>query len=72
MKEVEIYTETITLGQFLKWVSIVETGGQAKSLILSGKIKVNGEIELHRGRKLKAGDIVEVEGEKYVVVLGEK
>ncbi|HOP94199.1 MAG: S4 domain-containing protein YaaA [Dictyoglomaceae bacterium] len=72
MKEVKIYTETITLGQFLKWGSIVETGGQAKSLILSGKVKVNGEIELHRGRKLKAGDMVEVEGEKYLVVLGEE
>jgi len=68
MKEVKIYTSTITLGQFLKWARIVETGGQAKNLILSGKVKVNGEIVLHRSRKLNVGDVVEVEGEKYVVV----
>jgi ribosome-associated protein len=68
MKEIKIYTDTITLGQFLKWAKIVDTGGQAKNLILSGMVKVNGEIELHRGRKLKKGDVVEVGGEKYLVI----
>lgn len=68
MKEVKIYTPTITLGQFLKWARIVETGGQAKNIILSGKVKVNGEIVLHRSRKLNIGDIVEVNGEEYIVV----
>ncbi|PNV80210.1 MAG: S4 domain-containing protein YaaA [Dictyoglomus turgidum] len=71
MKEVKIYTEYITLGQFLKWCRIVETGGQAKNLILAGKVKVNGEIELHRSRKLKHGDVVEIDGEKYIVMVGE-
>jgi|UniRef100_A0A7C3SNH4 ribosome-associated protein len=68
MKEIKIYTDTITLGQFLKWAKIVDTGGQAKNLVLSGMVKVNGEIELHRGRKLKKGDVVEVGGEKYLVI----
>uniref|UniRef100_A0A7C3RLU0 S4 domain-containing protein YaaA n=1 Tax=Dictyoglomus thermophilum TaxID=14 RepID=A0A7C3RLU0_DICTH len=68
MKEIKIYTDTITLGQFLKWAKIVDTGGQAKNLILSGVVKVNGEIELHRGRKLKKGDVVEVGGEKYLLI----
>ncbi|MFN3699303.1 MAG: RNA-binding S4 domain-containing protein [Dictyoglomus sp.] len=72
MKEVLIYTDSITLGQFLKWAKVVETGGQAKNIILSGKVKVNGEIVLYRSRKLKPGDIVEVEGEKYIVVVGDR
>ncbi|PMQ02133.1 MAG: RNA-binding protein [Dictyoglomus sp. NZ13-RE01] len=71
MKEVidiEIYTPTITLNQFLKWARIVETGGQAKNLIQSGMVKVNGDVEVRRHRSLKDGDLVEVEGKIYKVV----
>ncbi|MGB9857828.1 MAG: RNA-binding S4 domain-containing protein [Dictyoglomaceae bacterium] len=68
VKEVEIYTSTITLNQFLKWAQIAETGGQAKNLIISGKVKVNGEVELHRHKVLKDGDLVEIDGNIYKVV----
>ena len=44
------------LDQFLKWNNLVSSGGEAKFLIKSGKVKVNGEIELRRGRKLNSGD----------------
>lgn len=66
--EVEITTDTITLNQFLKWAQIVETGGQAKSLITSGKVRVNGEVELHRHKILRDGDMVEINGIIYKVV----
>ena len=46
------------LDQFLKWINLVSSGGEAKNLIKSGQIKVNGEIEKRRGRKLNKGDKV--------------
>ncbi|MCS7202135.1 MAG: RNA-binding S4 domain-containing protein [Dictyoglomus sp.] len=68
IKEIEIYTPTITLNKFLKWARIVETGGQAKMLIISGKVKVNGEREIRRHKVLKDGDIIEINGSSYKVV----
>ena len=46
------------LDQFLKWHNVVSSGGEAKFLINSGQIKVNGETEKRRGRKLVKGDKV--------------
>ena len=50
--------KTMKLDQFLKWNNIVSSGGEAKFLIKSGKIKVNGQVEFRRGRKLIHGDKV--------------
>jgi ribosome-associated protein len=57
----------LRLDQFLKVQAIAETGGQAKLLIQGGEVKVNGEIETRRRRKLNAGDIVEVGGQQRKV-----
>ena len=46
------------LDQFLKWHNIASSGGDAKIFIKSGQVKVNGQIELKRGRKLVKGDKV--------------
>ena len=46
------------LDQFLKWQNLVSSGGEAKIIIKSGSVKVNGEIEKKRGRKLNRGDKV--------------
>ena len=46
------------LDQFLKWHNFVSSGGEAKIFIKSGQVKVNGQIELKRGRKLVKGDKV--------------
>ncbi len=59
--------EYIKLDQFLKLAGIVETGGEAKQLILSGLVMVDGVIETRRGRKLYHGDTITVEGEEMVV-----
>ena len=46
------------LDQFLKWHNLVSSGGEAKTLITSGYVKVNGEVEKRRGKKLTKGDKV--------------
>ena len=46
------------LDQFLKWQNLVSSGGEAKLIIKSGSVKVNGQIETRRGRKLIKGDKV--------------
>lgn len=66
-KEVGIRTETIALGQFLKFAGIVDEGGEAKRLIQAGEVQVDGETETRRGRKLRPGDVVSFQGESYAV-----
>ena len=53
-------TPGITLGQALKVSDAVGSGGEAKILIQTGEVRVNGEIETRRGRKLQRGDVIEV------------
>ena len=57
----------IQLDQFLKLEGITQSGGEAKHLIQSGEVKVNGETDTRRKRKLRAGDVVEVAGKTYSV-----
>lgn len=59
--------ETIGLGQYLKLVAHTGTGGEAKILIQQGHVRVNGEVEIRRGRKLVPGDRVEVDDQVFVV-----
>ena len=61
----------ISLDQFLKLAGVVDTGGQAKGLVRSGAVLVNGEVEIRRGRKLTLGDVVEWEGETFTVEFDE-
>lgn len=68
MEEIKINTETIDLGQFLKWGNLVSTGGAAKAVIKQEKVKVNGTLETQRAKTLVPGDVVEFEGQKYKVV----
>ncbi len=56
-----------TLGQALKAADLVGSGGEAKVLIQAGEVSVNGEIETRRGRKLEAGDVVEVGDERLEI-----
>ena len=61
--------QTIKLDQFLKWVGAASTGGEAKLMIQTGKVKVNDAIETRRSRKLVSGDSVIVQEEIYFVEL---
>lgn len=60
MREVKIETEFIKLDQFLKFESLVGSGGEAKNVIKDGLVKVNGIVETARGKKLHKGDVIEI------------
>ena len=68
---VTIRTEFIKLDQFLKFAGAAETGGHAKELVVAGEAKVNGEVCLMRGKKIRPGDVVEIGGMRYEVAAGE-
>ncbi|MDD6491725.1 MAG: RNA-binding S4 domain-containing protein [Firmicutes bacterium] len=62
METIKLKDEYIKLGQALKAAGLVESGVDAKFAIQDGLVKVNGQIEVQRGKKLYDGDIVEFEG----------
>ena len=65
----EMEEATIRLAQFLKWMGLCGTGGEAKIRIQEGEISVNGEVETRRGRVLRNGDRVQFEGVEHEVQL---
>jgi ribosome-associated protein len=61
--------ETITLNDALKLSGLAQTGGQAKLLIQSGQVKVNGVVETRRKKQLKEGDVIQVGDEEFTLEL---
>jgi ribosome-associated protein len=59
--EIEISGDAIRLGQLLKFANLVTDGGEAKALIASGMVRVDGEREIRRGRQVGIGSRVEVD-----------
>ncbi|MCD8022870.1 MAG: RNA-binding S4 domain-containing protein [Lachnospiraceae bacterium] len=59
VSDLKLRDEFIKLGQALKAVGVAESGVDAKLMIMDGKVLVNGQVELQRGKKLHAGDTVE-------------
>lgn len=70
MERVVISTPFIKLDSFLKFCGAAETGGQAKELVQEGLVSVNGEVCGMRGKKLRDGDVVSVEGRSWRVCGG--
>jgi ribosome-associated protein len=68
-REIQIEGESIRLGQLLKLAGIIESGSDAKALLASEGVSVNGEPEARRGRQLRSGDRVLV-GDQELLVLG--
>jgi ribosome-associated protein len=66
-QKVTINTEFIKLDSFLKYVSLVQTGGEAKMLISEGEVRVNGEVCTQRGKKIRPGDKVACVGNVFEV-----
>ena len=64
MEIIKLREEYIKLGQALKAAGLVGSGVEAKEVILEGLVKVNGKVELQRGKKLYGGDIVNFDGEE--------
>lgn len=67
MEILEIKTEFIKLDSAMKFANVVESGAFAKDVILDEMVKVNGEIETRRGRKLYDGDKFSFDGEEFVI-----
>lgn len=68
MEDVPIRDESIRLGQFLKLANLIDSGSDAKELMIQGAVSVNGEVETRRGRQLAPGDVVELGGLQARVV----
>lgn len=67
MQKIIIHSESINLGQFLKYSGVISNGGEAKFFLSENDIKVNDIEEYRRGRKLFSGDIIEINGVKYFI-----
>ncbi len=67
IETVEINTEFIKLDQLLKWANFTASGVESKMFILNGEVKVNGEVETRRGKKIYDGYVVEFNEEKIKV-----
>ena len=67
MEKVSINGDFIKLDSLLKLAGLVYTGGQAKMEILDGQVKVNGEVCLMRGKKIRRGDTVSFDGAEIIV-----
>ncbi|TLG77178.1 S4 domain-containing protein YaaA [Culicoidibacter larvae] len=70
MQKVQIETEFITLGQFLKVTGIIGTGGAAKFFLEEYPVYVNNELENRRGRKLYVSDQLKVDDQEFIIVKG--
>ena len=70
MEKILIHTEFIKLDSLLKLAGLVETGGEAKLLIQNGQVEVNGEVCTMRGRKLRPGDTVTLDGRTVAIGQG--
>lgn len=67
MEIITIRDEFIKLGQAMKLAGLVESGVEAKIEIQEGFVKVNGEVELQRGKKIYPGDVIEFDGQQVKV-----
>lgn len=70
MEKIRINTDFIKLDALLKFAGLCETGGEAKELIQGGAVKVNGEVCTMRGKKCRAGDTVELDGQTLQIAEG--
>ena len=70
MEKILIHSEFIKLDSLLKLAGLVETGGEAKLLIQNGQVEVNGEVCTMRGKKLRAGDTVTLDGRTVAIGQG--
>ena len=68
METIHLREDYIKLGQALKAAGFVESGVDAKFVIQDGLVKVNGQVEVQRGKKLVSGDVVEFDGDTIQIL----
>lgn len=69
MRDVEINKETVELYKILKFEGMASSGGEAKSMIADGKVRVNGQVETRKRKKMVAGDTIEFGTDKIRLLL---
>lgn len=69
MIDVSISRQPVELFKVLKFEALVGSGGEAKAVVAQGFVRVNGEIETRKRKKIRVGDIIEFNGEQRRVVL---
>lgn len=69
MEIIYLKDDFIKLGQVLKLAGLVESGVDAKFAIQDGKVSVNGQTQLQRGKKLYDGDIIEYKGNQIKITV---
>lgn len=67
MTTIPITTEYIKLQDLLKFAAITSTGGEAKIMVQEGEVTVNGEVCTMRGKKIRPGDDVVIDGQHFMV-----
>jgi ribosome-associated protein len=67
IEDVPIGSESIRLGQFVKFAGLLDSGGNVKEAIIDGYVTVNGDVDRRRGRQLQLGDVVGFEGHRVRV-----
>lgn len=68
MREVVVTVEPVELYKILKFEGLVGSGGEAKSAVAEGRVKVNGEVETRKRRQIVAGDVLSFAGEQLRIV----
>lgn len=66
-EKIQIEGDYITLGQLLKFLRLVSTGGEEKAFLAMHEVTFNGEKEIRRGKKLRPGDIITIDEERYEI-----
>jgi len=69
MQEIIITREPVELFKILKFENIASSGGEAKAMIENGNVMLNGLVETQKRKKIVSGDIIEVMGIEYKIVL---
>lgn len=68
---IHIHREPVELYKILKFTGMADSGGGAKTAVAEGLVKVNGQVELQKRKKIVSGDVIEFGGEQYVAKLEE-
>ena len=69
MRQVILKTQPVELHKILKFEGMAPSGGVAKLAIESGDVMVNGEVETRKRKKMVAGDVIEFNGEKVLLII---
>jgi ribosome-associated protein len=72
LKDIQIDTEFVTLGQFLKMTDAISSGGMSRWFLSENDVLVNSEVEQRRGRKLRNGDLVNIPGSGQFRIMEKK